>query len=62
MCIRDSYQGGPLLQMLFEADWLVNLADEGMSDEKRRRVYELYFKTATGRAYFSYVYPSALEA
>lgn len=56
------YQGGPLLQMLFEADWLVNLADEGMSDEKRRRVYELYFKTATGRAYFSYVYPSALEA
>jgi len=57
-----SYDGGPLLQMLFEADWLVNAADEeGMTDEKRRRVYELYFKTRTGRAYFKNVFPSVVK-
>ncbi len=56
-----TYDGGPLLQMLFEADWLVNLSGEDMTTEKRRRVYDLYFKTKTGRSYFACVYPDALR-
>ncbi|MGN1251099.1 MAG: HD domain-containing protein [Candidatus Spyradocola sp.] len=42
------------LQILFEADWLVNLI-ESAEKYDRRIVYEKHFETATGREYFHHV-------
>jgi len=40
-----------LLQILMEADYLVNLAEGKASDEKIREVYESFFMTMTGKEY-----------
>ena len=42
------------LQILFEADWLVNLI-ESAEKYDRKIVYEKHFETATGREYFHHV-------
>lgn len=48
--------GGILLQILFEADWLVNLSGEDKAPV-RATVYKKNFKTATGKRFFRCVYP-----
>jgi len=40
-----------LLQILMEADYLVNLAEGKASSEKIQEVYEGFFKTETGKEY-----------
>ena len=42
------------LQILFEADWLVNLI-ESAEKYDRKIVYEKHFEAATGRKYFHHV-------
>lgn len=42
------------LQILFEADWLVNLI-ESAEKYDRKIVYEKHFKTETGKEYFHHV-------
>ena len=42
------------LQILFEADWLVNLI-ESRENHDARTVYEKHFETQTGKAFFAHV-------
>ena len=42
------------LQILFEADWLVNLI-ESAAQFDRKVVYEKHFETATGKEFYSHV-------
>jgi len=40
-----------LLQILMEADYLVNLAESSASSEKVKEIYENFFKTDAGKKY-----------
>ena len=42
-----------LLQILMEADYLVNLAGENTTTEKRLEVSKAFFKTGTGKQYIT---------
>lgn len=43
-------------QILVEADFLVNLYEDGMTEAQARTVLQKYFKTETGREYLSQMY------
>lgn len=42
-----------LLQMLMEADYLVNLVEGNVKDRSPREVYDGFFRTATGKRYLA---------
>ena len=39
----------PEFHIIWDADWLVNLADEGMAPDKLRKIIDSTFRTKTGR-------------
>jgi len=43
-------------QILVEADFLVNLYEDGMAEAQARSVLQKYFKTETGKEYLSEMY------
>ena len=49
---------GPDYQILVEADFLVNLYEDGIPPEGQRRAYETIFKTEAGRRLCRELYPA----
>lgn len=45
-------------QILVEADFLVNIYEDGLSDKAARSAYERIFKTKTGKAMWKTMYTS----
>lgn len=48
-------------QILVEADFLVNLYEDGMGEAQARSVLQKYFKTETGKEYLSEMYLSSRD-
>jgi HD superfamily phosphodiesterase len=57
---HHSYAGidGPDYQILVEADFLVNMHEEGLSPEAIRTARDKYFKTGAGRRFSLALYPA----
>ncbi len=53
------YEGGLLLQILFEADWIVNLDEGRYPDHTPDAICTRYFRTPTGIALFHHLFPAA---
>ncbi len=50
--------GGPLLQILFEADFLVNIEEGAYPGQSPESIRDRFFRTSAGKAVFSDLYPS----
>ncbi len=54
------YDGGPLLQILFEADWIVNLDEGRHTEQAPAAVRDRYFRTPSGTAWFNQLFDLAV--
>ncbi len=54
--------GGLLLQILFEADFLVNIDEGAFPNQSPADIRERFFRTPTGRKMFDELYPAGQKA